>query len=176
MAVAGGTALVASAWVIGLRTLVVPVLVGVSPFLVETVQAFRRSSIVVEAEVITTRNRMGFRDRRRVDRLLTIEWHAGRGYPWELGRRWKAGLRANRGQFQPRFDTIVFNYPDIYDNVLLAGRGFTPNQVRNLARQLGVQFIDFSYTTGSERDDDRRRRTSLHRAARRRIARLGGRS
>jgi hypothetical protein len=102
--------MVALAWAIGRPTLAFPVLVVVAPFLAEAVQAFRRSSISVAAGEITTRNRMGFRDRRRVDQLLTVEWHAGRGYPWELGRRLKAGLRASRGQFQPRFDSIVFNY------------------------------------------------------------------
>jgi hypothetical protein len=35
--------------------------------------------------------------------------------------------------------------------------------------------MDFSDTTGSERDHDRRRRIGLHRAAQRRIARLAGR-
>jgi hypothetical protein len=58
----------------------------------------------------------------------------------------------------------VFNYQDLWDNVRISGRSFMPADVRRLAEQIGVDFIDFSSTTGNpERDHDRLQRIAERR-------------
>ena len=105
------------------------------------------------------------KDRRAIDRLLTVEWHAGYVLPFGV-RRWRtAKQRSRHGQFQPRFDTVIFNFADMWDNVKISARGFDPDGVRRLAEVVGIQFTDFSSTTGNaERDHVRLQRIAQRRA------------
>jgi hypothetical protein len=91
--------------------------------------ALRSASIEVRENELRVRTHLGSRASRRVDELLTIEWH-------------DAGWRPS----------IVLNFERIADNVKLSAQGFSSEGVEELAQNIGKPFLRGATLYGDGKD------------------------
>ena len=85
---------------------------------VDRLLAVRSASITVEADTLRTRTHLGMTAKRRVDQLLTLEWHDG-------------GWR----------NSVVLNFEHVGDNVTLSAQGFRAEEIEELAHAIGKPFL-----------------------------------
>jgi len=91
--------------------------------------ALRSASIAVHGNDLRVRTHLGMTASRRVDELLTVEWH-------------DAGWRPS----------IVLNFEHIGDNVTLSAQGFSPEDIAALAQEVGKPFLRGATLSGDGND------------------------
>jgi hypothetical protein len=89
--------------------------------------AARTASITVHDNDVRVRTHLGVTASRRLDELLTIEWH-------------DAGWRPS----------VVLNFEHIADNIELSAQGLTPDAIEDLAQQFDKPFLRGASLYGDE--------------------------